>query len=186
MTRSAHGIVPVSVLVVEPDKADRRFLVSALTSAGVKIIEADNFPSARTLLEAQAPTLLVAEIRLGVYNGLHLALIGRVINPQMSLVMTSRFRDPVLQQSGNEFGAVFVQKPMTQAELYTALLLAALRGPTAAAPPILPSLEAGHNQHPKVTAVGADLRDHRCKKRHRDIASFLLIEDLRQLVARGL
>ena len=181
MNRSAHGVAPVSALVVEPDKADRKFLVSALTSAGVEIIEADNFGSARACLEAaQAPALLVTEIRLGVHNGLQLALIGRIISAQMSLVVTSRSRDPVLQRCGNDFGAVFVQKPMTQGELYTALVLAALRKPTGAAAPIRPSLDARHNQHREVDAVTADVRDRRCKRRHRDIASFLLLESLRR------
>lgn len=180
MNRSAHGVAPVSALVVEPDKADRKFLVSALTSAGVEIIEADSFGGARACLEAQAPGLLVTEIRLGSYNGLHLALIGRIISAQMSLVVTSRSRDPVLQRCGNDFGAVFVQKPMTQGELYTALVLAALRKPTGAAARIRPSLEARHNQHREVDAVTADVRDRRSKRRHRDIASFLLLESLRQ------
>jgi DNA-binding response OmpR family regulator len=156
------------------------FLVSALMSVGVEIREADNFRSARACLEARAPTLLVTEIRLGTYNGLHLALIGRIISPQMSLVVTSRFRDPLLQRCGNEFGAVFVQKPMTQGELYAALVLAALREPTGAAEPIRPSLEGRHNEHREVAAVTADVRDRRCRKRHRDIASFLLLEALRQ------
>ena len=182
MNRSAHGVAPVSALVVEPDKADRRFLVSALTSAGVKIIEADNFRSAQACLETQAPTLLVTEIRLGIYNGLHLALLGRIISPQMSLVVTSRSRDPVLQRYGHDFGAVFVQKPMTQGELYTALVLAALREPTGAAAPIRPSFEPRRNEHREVDAdaMTADVRDRRCKRRHRDIASFLLLESLRQ------
>lgn len=180
MNRSAPGVAPVSALVVEPDKADRMFLVSALTSAGVKIIEADNFASARACLEAHTPTLLVTEIRLGIYNGLHLAVIGRIISPQMSLVVTSRSRDPVLQQYGNDCGAVFVQKPMTQGELYTALVLAALREPTGAAAPIRPSLDARHNEQREVDAVTGDVRDRRCKRRHREIASFLLLEALRQ------
>ena len=180
MNRSAHGVAPVSALVVEPDKADRMFLVSALTSAGVEIIEADDFASARACLEVQAPTLLITEIRLGIYNGLHLALIGRIISPQMSLVVTSRSRDPVLQRCGNDLGAVFVQKPMTQGELYMALVLAAVREPTGAAAPIRPSLEARHNQYGEIDAVTGDVRDRRCKRRHRDIASFLLLEALRQ------
>src|SRR5688572_25320453 len=114
MNWPAPGVAPVSALVVEPDEADRLFFATTLTSAGVQVLEADNFWSARAFLEDRAPLLLVTEIRLGSYNGLHLALLGRLMSPQMSLVVTSRLCDPVLQRYGEGFGAVFVQKPMTQ------------------------------------------------------------------------
>ena len=161
----AHGVSPVSALVVEPDEADRMFFVATLMSAGVQVIEADNFRSARALLEARPPQLLLTEIQLGPDNGLHLALLGRLMSPQMSLVVTSRVCDLVLQQYGETFGAVFAQKPMTQGDLFTALVLAATREP------IVKS---------EVPAATPNVRGRRCKRRRRDIASFLLLEALQR------
>jgi DNA-binding response OmpR family regulator len=147
----------MSVLIVEPDDADRVFLGSALTSAGVDVIEANNFRSAEACLETQAPSLLVTEIHLGNYSGLQLAFLGRRINPQMPLVVTSRFHDRSFARRGEALGAVFVQKPMTQGELFAALYNATLRAPL---------------------AHSLDRRSRR--RRRRDIASFLLLETLRR------
>ena len=165
MNWPAPGVSPVSALVVEPDEADRKFFVTTLTSAGVQVIEADNFRSAREYLEGREPQLLVTEIQLGPYNGLHLALLGRLMSPQMSLVVTSRWCDPVLQLYGEQFGAVFIQKPMTQGELFTALVLAATREPIVTR---------------EVVAATPAVRGRRCKRRRRDIASFLLLEALQR------
>ena len=165
MNWPAPGVSPVSALVVEPDEADRMFFVTTLTSAGVQVIEADTFRSARALLEGRVPQLLVTEIQLGADNGLHLALLGRLMSPQMSLVLTSRSCDPVLQLYGEQFGAVFIQKPMTQGELFTALVLAATREPMVKS---------------EVVAAPPAVRGRRCKRRRRDIASFLLLEALQR------
>lgn len=181
MNQPARGVSPVSALVVEPDQADRMFLVSALTSAGVEVIEASDFASGRACLEAKAPTLLVTEVQLGSYNGLHLALVGRLIRPGMSLVVTSRFRDPVLQRCGEEFGAVFVHKPMTPAQLFTALVLSGLREPRANGPGAsIRPLEAYRSELRETAAAPTDKGERRCKKRRRDIATFLLLEALRR------
>jgi CheY-like chemotaxis protein len=144
-------VSPVSALVVEPDEADRLFFASALTSAGVAVIETDNFRTAWACLETQAPPLLITEFQLGTDNGLRLALLGRTMSPQMSLVLTSRCRDWALQRCAEALGAVVVQKPMTETEFFSTLIVAAA----------IPTV-----------------RGRRCKGRRRDIASFLLLEAL--------
>src|SRR5262245_38175691 len=90
------------VLLAEPNGEDRTFFASALASAGIEVIATDTFASARACLEAQAPPLLVTEMRLGSHSGLWLALLGRHISPGLALVMTSRSRFPDLQRRGEE------------------------------------------------------------------------------------
>ena len=109
-TQTLSGI---SALVVEPEDADRAFLVSTLTSAGLRVSAADSFATARARLLRQPPTLLMTEIRLGFHNGLHLAHLARWKRPQMLLVVTSSYRDPVLIRDAAALGASFVPKPMT-------------------------------------------------------------------------
>ena len=59
----------------------------------------------------------MTEIRLGFHNGLHLAHLARWKRPQMLLVVTSRYRDPVLMRDAAALGASFVPKPMTKEAL---------------------------------------------------------------------
>jgi len=116
----------MSALVVEPEDADRAFLVSALTSAGLIVTATDGFANAHARLVRRPPAVLVAEIRLGYYNGLHLAHIAHWMRRQMILVVTSRYRDPVLTRDAEALGATFVQKPLTPGGLLAALYRAAL------------------------------------------------------------
>lgn len=117
-------VLPLSgipALVVDPDKADSAFLVSTLRSAGLIVTVADGFTSARARLVRRPPAVLVTEIRLGYHNGLHLAHIARWMRRQMILVVTSRYRDPVLTRDAEALGAAFVQKPLTPGGLLAAL-----------------------------------------------------------------
>ena len=103
----------MSALVVDPEAADRAFLVSTLTTAGLLVTGADGFATARARLLRHPPAVLVTEIRLGFHNGLHLAHLARWRRPQIHLVVMSRYRDPVLVRDAEALGAAFVQKPLT-------------------------------------------------------------------------
>jgi DNA-binding response OmpR family regulator len=108
-------------LVVEPDQIDRELLVATLTSAGLVVSVADSFRTAHARLVHRPPTILVTEIRLGHHNGLHLAHIARWLRRQMVLVVTSRYRDPVLTRDAAALGATFVSKPISPGRLLVTL-----------------------------------------------------------------
>ena len=112
----------IPALVVEPDEDERAFLVSTLTSAGLAVTTADDFAGARARLESRPPMVLVTEVRLGYQNGLHLAHIARWMRRQMILVVTSRYRDPVLARDAETLGATFLQKPVTTGGLLATLV----------------------------------------------------------------
>ncbi len=128
---SVFGVSPFSgspALVVEPEERSRVFLASILSSAGLSVTETGTFGRARALLEAQPPALLVTEVRLGAYNGLHLVLLGRSVSPHMTLVVTSRLNDGGLQREAEELGATFIRRPMTAWALLDPLYRAAFAG----------------------------------------------------------
>jgi len=112
----------VPALVVEPDENERAFLISTLSSAGLAVTIADDFASARARLERHPPMVLVTEIRLGYENGLHLVHIARWMRRQPILVVTSRYRDPVLVRDAETLGATFLQKPLTTGALLATLV----------------------------------------------------------------
>ena len=114
-----------SALVVEPDVADRMFLVSELTFAGFTVIPTDSFTSARAYLRSEALAVLVTDVRLKAYNGLHLALLARHMRPQISVVVTSGTHDRVLWRQAQALNAVLIPKPMTEGALLAAVYRAA-------------------------------------------------------------
>jgi DNA-binding NtrC family response regulator len=182
MNRSAPDLPALPVLVAEPNDDDRTFLVSTFTSAGIEAVGTGNFTSARAYLEAQAPPLLVTEMRLGFYSGLYLAHLGRQIRPQMSLVMTSRSHDPALQRRGEALGAVCVQKPMTRDELFAAVFHATLHELMAddIVCPATPPLRSWQDEYHEILIARPDVGARRRRRRRRDIATFLFLEGLRR------
>jgi DNA-binding response OmpR family regulator len=127
-----------AALIVEPSIADAVFLVTTLSALGFSVTVSDRFQEAKARLRVP-PALLVTEIRLGEYNGLHLVLRGKSARVEMAAVVTSRVTDSVLQAEAERMGATFVLKPITLEELRAAICRTVLRTPEA--PPIRPPFE---------------------------------------------
>jgi DNA-binding response OmpR family regulator len=92
------------VVIVAQNPALATALLSWLGSAGYELAIVTTFAAARALLDTH-PALVVAEVKLGEYNGLHLALKAReagipaiVIGPH----------DPVLEKDARELGASYM------------------------------------------------------------------------------
>jgi DNA-binding response OmpR family regulator len=106
--------MPHRILVVDDDHATRVGLVALLEQAGYDVIAADNLKSARQALAEQAPELLIADVRLGEFNGLHLAATNRANIP---MIVITGYPDPVLESVARSFGAEFMLKPIQPAAL---------------------------------------------------------------------
>ena len=158
----ASPLAGTTALVVAHDASARVFLASTLKTAGLLVTEVSSFGRARWVLAAQPPSVLVTEMCLGAHNGLHLALIGRLMRPDMAVVVTAPFGYEILRRDADAVGAAFVSGPITSGELLAALFRTAVRESKDA---ILPALA--------VPAPGERRRGHR--KRQRDIATFLLL-----------
>jgi DNA-binding NtrC family response regulator len=103
----------VSVLIVEPAAEDRERIATALRGVGVKADIVDTFERARDRLSTATPDVLVTEVRLGAYNGLHLVLRAKAIRPSLKAIVTSRTADRVLQREAHALGAEFFVKEST-------------------------------------------------------------------------
>jgi DNA-binding response OmpR family regulator len=92
------------VVIVAQNPALATALLSWLGTAGYELAIVTTFAAAKALLETE-PALVIAEVKLGEYNGLHLALKARaagipaiVIGPQ----------DSVLQKDATDLGASYL------------------------------------------------------------------------------
>ena len=168
---SSFPLLPSSALVVEPNSSDMMLLVSALTSAGFTVRGTDNFKDAGHLLVEAPPSMLVTEIRLGAYNGLQLAYRGKSMKPPMTIVLTSAYRDPVLERDVERIGATFVLKPVTARDFLAAVYRTALRQPTSKGTfePIQPPFERRQTERRQFPAEGL-LNDARRRTERRRLA----------------
>jgi DNA-binding response OmpR family regulator len=96
-------------LIVEDDTATRNGLKLLLQRAGYDVLATDSVPEGRRALEEGAPDLLIADVRLGEFNGLQLiAMSGR---PIPAIVVTA-FVDPALEADARRLGAHYLVKPI--------------------------------------------------------------------------
>jgi DNA-binding response OmpR family regulator len=164
------------VLVVEPDHVDRVLVHSALASAGFEVTTTNNYEDAHAVLLARPPVLLVTTIRLGAYNGLHLALRGRAEHPSMVVAVTSSVPDPVLQRDAEQIGATFILKPVSERDLLAAIYRTAMRqpGPDGSPEPVRPPFERRRADR-RVSQI-AVTEERRQGERRRELARILLYQ----------
>ena len=129
-----------TALIVEPVLSDALFLMDAVAQLGLHVTVAATFHEAVERLR-MAPALLVADIRLGEYNGLHLVLRGKAARQELAAVVTSAAADSVLQFEAEQLGATFVIKPTCAAEMRAALARTLLRRADSTEGPIRPPVE---------------------------------------------
>lgn len=101
---------PLSVLLVEPATDTRALLANMLRAAGCTVFEAIDFQHAKQAFDASPPDVLITELRLGAYNGLHLVLRARLTRASITAIVTARAADPVLQREAEQLHASFVVK----------------------------------------------------------------------------
>jgi DNA-binding response OmpR family regulator len=109
--------MPYSVLVVDLRPMELAKLVEPLRAAGYDATGAASFEAAKERIASQPPHLLIAASRLGLFNGMHLVVRGRIDHPEMVAIVTAHVKDPVLEAEASIYGAACVVAPQTPAEL---------------------------------------------------------------------
>jgi CheY-like chemotaxis protein len=99
------------VVVSEPDLTDT--LVEWLSGAGYTARVVREFAAARAELDGTSPELLVAQIKLGAYNGLHLAIRARSRGAKTPIVLIGD-PDPVLQTEAERHRASYLTVPLDE------------------------------------------------------------------------
>jgi DNA-binding response OmpR family regulator len=106
------------ILIVDDNAATRGDLAKLLTDAGFEAMEAAAVPEAMRALATTPPNLLITEIRLDSYNGLH--LIAMAPKPIPAIVITS-YADRGVEADARRLGAEYLAKPVSPGELYAAV-----------------------------------------------------------------
>lgn len=109
------------ILVVSADPHVLSGRVTALRRAGFSARACSSFPDARrTLEEGAPPEVLVTDVRLGPYNGLHLVAVARVEFPRTVAIVIGG-QDHVLEVEAGGLGARYLLTPVTPHDLEMAI-----------------------------------------------------------------
>ena len=103
---------PPRVLIVDSDPGVVSELSALIKSRGCEVLEATTFEEAREIWSRERPEMLIADVRLGKFNGLQLLLRARADRPGVAAIITSPIRDVVLEADTQRFGGHFVVKPL--------------------------------------------------------------------------
>src|SRR5262245_1089404 len=131
-----------TALVVEPSLAEALSLHSALSELGFQVSVSDNFNDAKARL-GPSIALLVTELRLNEYNGLHLVFRAKSLRRKMAAIIRTQISDPLLQLEAERMGATFVLKNANAAEFRAAVCRTLFRSPDSV-DPIRPPFERRH------------------------------------------
>jgi CheY-like chemotaxis protein len=105
------------ILVVSADPVVLSGRVMALRREGYAASACSSFPDARRMLDdGPTPDLLVTDVRLGPYNGLHLVAVARVEYPRTAAIVIGA-ADHVLEVEAGGLGARYVIAPVSPQEL---------------------------------------------------------------------
>ena len=106
--------MPSKVLIVDDDKTTREGLAEFLEEAGYEAVAVGTFEEATRVLRTSPPDLLIADVRLGPFNGLQLVISSP--QPIPAIIITG-FADPVLESDARRRGADYVLKPVSPSRL---------------------------------------------------------------------
>ncbi len=112
--RDVAQSMPHRILIVDDDEPTRVGLAMLLEDAGYETITASTVPTAIKLLSEAHPDLLLVDIRLDEYNGLHLVAVRP--EPIPAIVLTG-FADPAIEADARRLGAEFLLKPISPSVL---------------------------------------------------------------------
>ena len=98
-----------AILIVDDDPTTRVGLAELLQQSGYETTAVASFEQAARLIRKTPPDLLIADVRLGPFNGLQLIISSPT--PLPAIIITG-FADPVLESDARRRGADYVLKPV--------------------------------------------------------------------------
>ena len=103
------------VLVVDDEPEIVHMLREVLESAGYRTLAATSFEDGKRLLaDTPPPAVLITDVRLGMFNGLQLAVLRP---PTTGVIVISGFLDRTLEAETKRLGGVYMLKPVQASQL---------------------------------------------------------------------
>lgn len=107
----------IQVLIVSTSAERSAALVNLLMGVGHDVIAAFGFKEAAQALVDHSPDLLISEVRLGAFNGLHLVIRCRNTHPATRTIVLDGTYDSGLEFEAHRHGAIYLVEPVDEVEL---------------------------------------------------------------------
>lgn len=114
---SGTTLIERRAILVDDDPVLLRLMKTWLTGIGFTVETFTQFEPAKARLQASAPHVLIADVRLGAFNGLQLAVLAKLTHPESVAIVLTGFDDPVIRKAARDAGSVFLAKPVRAEQL---------------------------------------------------------------------
>ncbi len=104
--------LPYRILLLDDDPHARAGLAELLADAGYEVTAASAFQDARQKLDDAPFDLLITDVRLGSFNGLHLVMHCRRSMPEMAIMIMTGYDEPLVALEAGRYKAAYVRKPI--------------------------------------------------------------------------
>ncbi len=104
--------LPYRILVLDDDEHALAGIVELLRDEGYHVTAAATYDAAKRLLGLSSYDLLVTDVRLRGFNGLHLVMQSRVDYPDMAVMIITGYDEPMMELEAGRYHAQFVRKPI--------------------------------------------------------------------------
>ena len=108
--------LPYRILALDDDEHALAGIVELLRDAGHHVTGAATYDAAKRLLAVSPFDLLVSDVRLRSYNGLHLVMQSRSDHPEMAVIIITGYDDPLIELEAHRYHAELVRKPIQPSE----------------------------------------------------------------------
>jgi two-component system response regulator RegA len=166
----SRPLAAATALVVDPSLTEALAAVALLTGRGFEVTVAETFIKAKERLNVRVPAVLITEVRLGEYNGLHLVLRGKAHRPSLAALVTSAVNDPVLQADAEAMGATFLVKPIDEKHFIAAVMRTLFQRDRSEGPVRAPFERRSQDRRASFVIIAPDRRH---SERRRDISNHL-------------
>lgn len=110
--------MPVAkILVLDDDPSVANLYARALREDGNDVTVCTRFEDAREHLRRDPPDAVLTDVRVGEYNGLHLALLFRRYSRDGRLVVVTGYDDTLIRKEVDQLHGEFLLKPVRMAQL---------------------------------------------------------------------
>jgi CheY-like chemotaxis protein len=108
--------LPYRVLVLDDDEHALSGIVELLRDAGHNETGAATYDAAKRLQAVSPFHLIVSDVRLRSFNGLHLVMQTRADHPETAIIIITGYDDPLIDLEASRYHAEHVRHPIRPAE----------------------------------------------------------------------
>ena len=112
--------LPFRILVLDDDENALAGIVELLRDADYQVTGAATYDAAKRLLMISAYDLLISDVRLRGFNGLHLVRQSHAEYPEMAMMVITGYEEPMMELEASRYGAEFGRKPIQPKEFLKA------------------------------------------------------------------